>query len=98
MDVDTLITALAEAIAALPVDEQVEALNAARLALHEVSPLREHPVDLVLWVPAHEVEANDYNPNTVAVPGSAGSDRTVAAVIGRPARSARQPRTGRCRR
>ena len=38
------------------------------IALHEVSPLREHPVDLVLWVPAHEVEANDYNPNTVAVP------------------------------
>lgn len=61
--------ALAAEIAALPsVSEQVEALNAARAALHDVSPLRSHPIDLVLWVLVESVGANDYNPNTVASP------------------------------
>lgn len=59
---------LCNAIAALPPDEQIGALNVVRLALHQVSPMRHHPVDLVLWVPAERVEANDYNPNTVATP------------------------------
>jgi len=68
MDIETLTRQLAEAIGALPADERIDALNAARTALHEVSPMHMHPVDLVLWVPAHEVEANDYNPNTVAPP------------------------------
>lgn len=66
------ITALAEAlgarIAALPDTEQVAALNAARLALHAVSPFASEPVDCVLWVPVDHVTANDYNPNTVAPP------------------------------
>jgi hypothetical protein len=58
---------LAAMIAALPTDDaRLEALNEARKELHAVSPLRHHPIDLVLWVPAEAVEANDYNPNTVA--------------------------------
>ena len=28
----------------------------------------QHPVSHVIWVPASEVQANDYNPNTVALP------------------------------
>lgn len=60
--------ALVDVLSALPADERIDALNAARKALHEISPMRHHPVDLVLWVPAEEVEANDYNPNTVAAP------------------------------
>jgi ParB-like chromosome segregation protein Spo0J len=28
----------------------------------------DHPVSKVLWVPAHQVAANDYNPNSVAPP------------------------------
>ena len=60
---------LAEAIAALPTDaEQIDALNAARLALHAISPFAQEPVDCVLWVPAATVVANDYNPNIVAPP------------------------------
>ncbi len=47
---------------------QVDVLNALRRALHEVSPFAGHPVDLVEWVPAQTVEANDYNPNSVAPP------------------------------
>lgn len=65
---DDRIADLVEMIQALDGADKVEALNRARLALHAVSPFRAHPVDLVLWVPADQVEANDYNPNTVAAP------------------------------
>lgn len=59
---------LAAQLAELPDDERIAALNEVRTVLREVSPLRDHPVDLVLWVRAEEVLANDYNPNTVAPP------------------------------
>lgn len=49
-------------------ENRIEALNAIRKALHEVSPFKSEPVDCVLWVRAEEVEANDYNPNNVAPP------------------------------
>lgn len=63
-----LLTRLVGLLEHLPEAERVVALNEARRALHTVSPFRAHPVDLVLWVPASTVEANDYNPNTVAPP------------------------------
>lgn len=53
-------------ISALPISERVSALNEIRTALHAVSPFAD-PVDLVLWVPAGRVVANNYNPNKVAV-------------------------------
>lgn len=59
---------LATALAALPLAERVEALNAVRRELHRVSPFAAEPVDCVEWVPAETVEANDYNPNAVAPP------------------------------
>lgn len=34
--------------------------------IHEASPLKAQPVDRVRWVPIDMVEANDYNPNSVA--------------------------------
>lgn len=34
--------------------------------LHNVSPLKEQPIDRVRWVPIEKVQANDYNPNSVA--------------------------------
>jgi ParB-like chromosome segregation protein Spo0J len=60
--------ALASEVAELPTMERVEVINEIKRALHAVSPLREEPVDCVLWVPADTVEANDYNPNKVAPP------------------------------
>lgn len=60
--------ALVAALAALPETERIEAINDVRAAIHDVSPLREHPVDFVRWVPAEQVRGNDYNPNTVAPP------------------------------
>lgn len=60
--------ALCAELEQLPEAERIEVINQIRLALHEVSPLRNEPVDCVLWVPAEQVEANDYNPNKVAPP------------------------------
>lgn len=63
-----MVADLAAAIAQLPEDEQVNALNEARQALHDVGPFFGEPVDLVIWISAGEVVANDYNPNQVAPP------------------------------
>lgn len=48
--------------------ERVSMLNYIREQLHSVSPFQAEPVDFVKWVPADFVEANDYNPNSVAPP------------------------------
>jgi len=37
-----------------------------RAILHEHCPRKEHPVDLVRWVPIEKIFANNYNPNAVA--------------------------------
>src|SRR5574343_196173 len=60
--------ALIAELADLAPDDAIEAINAIKLALHEVSPMRDEPVDCVLWVRSEQVEANDYNPNQVAPP------------------------------
>lgn len=52
----------------LDVPGRVETLNAIKAELHRLSPFASEPVDCVLWVPAEEVTANDYNPNSVAPP------------------------------
>jgi len=52
----------------MTIDEQIDAINEIKLALHEVSPMRNEPVDCVLWVKNDTVHANDYNPNSVAPP------------------------------
>lgn len=67
--INDLTAQLAKAIAELPTaDERVEALNACRYQLHQVSPLQHHPVDYVFWKKSNQVEANEYNPNAVAPP------------------------------
>lgn len=47
---------------------RVELLNDLRVELARHSPFSSHPVDCVQWVRAVDVEANDYNPNSVAPP------------------------------
>lgn len=37
-----------------------------RALLHDISPHRGMPVDRIRWVPVEKVQANDYNPNSVA--------------------------------
>jgi ParB-like chromosome segregation protein Spo0J len=36
--------------------------------IHEVSPLKHHPVDFVAWEKSERIEGNEYNPNSVAPP------------------------------
>jgi len=74
--VDMCLPAIAS-LHGLPVEVRIEAINQIREALHEVSPFRDEPVDLVLWVPADEVGANDYNPNTVAPPEMRLLERSI---------------------
>lgn len=47
-------------------DEKIQALNHIRCCLHRFSPLRDEPVDCVMWVRTDEILANDYNPNVMA--------------------------------
>lgn len=49
-------------------DNKIEVINRIRIMLHEISPFKTEPVDLVLWVKNETVIANDYNPNSVAPP------------------------------
>ena len=48
--------------------DKIEVLNSIRVALHEVSPFKHHPVDCVIWEKSTEVESNEYNPNIVPPP------------------------------
>lgn len=64
MDLDKVIAE----INGLPLDEKVEAINAIRAKLHEISPFANEPVDFVRWVRLDNVKGNDYNPNSVAPP------------------------------
>lgn len=55
-------------LADIPLSDRVEALNEIRAELHRMSPFASEPVDFVKWVPKEAVQANDYNPNSVAPP------------------------------
>ena len=50
------------------ISELIECLNYIRSRLHELSPMKQHPVDCVLWVNREEIHANEWNPNHVAPP------------------------------
>jgi ParB-like chromosome segregation protein Spo0J len=79
---DDLVTRCAEIFRELdtmPLADKVEAINAIRMALHGHSPFASEPVDCVLWVPADKVQANDYNPNSVAPPEMKLLERSIDA-------------------
>ena len=67
IEIDTAISHL-EFINHLPIEKKVIALNEIRSALHNLSPFVTEPVDYVKWVLNTDVDANDYNPNSVAPP------------------------------
>ncbi len=52
----------------MPITQKIDTINKIRLALAEHSPFKTEPVDCVQWIKNTEVQANDYNPNTVAPP------------------------------
>lgn len=55
-------------IESLSVDAKVEIINTLKVMLHSISPMKNEPVDCVLWVKNESVYSNDYNPNAVAPP------------------------------
>ena len=65
---EQLRTMLTEQLGSGAIEQRVEALNAVRSVIAELSPFGTEPVDNVRWVPAASVSANDYNPNSVAPP------------------------------
>lgn len=67
-DFETRIKEICEQIELLPLDGRIEALNYVRQKLHEVSPFKNEPCDLVRWIKAGRIKANEYNPNRVARP------------------------------
>lgn len=71
--------ALCANIAALPEAEAITAINEVKQALHTISPFRDEPVDCVVWVPAGQIEGNDYNPNKVAPPEMRLLQRSIEA-------------------
>jgi ParB-like chromosome segregation protein Spo0J len=68
MTLDKLQIALTDFLNPLPLADKVASLNALRETLHNLSPFASEPVDFVKWVAADTVQANDYNPNSVAPP------------------------------
>jgi ParB-like chromosome segregation protein Spo0J len=47
-------------------DEKINVFEAIKELLHEMSPLKDQPVNRVKWVDINQVSPNDYNPNSVA--------------------------------
>jgi len=68
IDTAPLAALLDQMFEGLPLPEQVRLLNTCRRILGDYSPFRDEPVDHVEWVPSEEVQANSYNPNSVAPP------------------------------
>lgn len=68
LSVDEALADLVKALSALELDERIDAINEVKLHLHAASPMKDEPVDCVLWVKSDQVQANDYNPNRVAPP------------------------------
>jgi len=56
---------LLETLEELEENEQIEEIELVREILHRAHPINQ-PIDRVKWVNIDEVEANDYNPNSVA--------------------------------
>lgn len=59
---------IASQLLCLDMPERIKALNEVRQIIAKASPFNLEPVDCVIWVPAEQVKANDYNPNSVAPP------------------------------
>lgn len=62
------ISKIIDEIKSMSLDDKVKTINEIKKQLHEISPFKDEPVDLILWVKNEEVIANDYNPNNVAPP------------------------------
>lgn len=76
---ETLKQVIRDAFSGLDIDETVNLLNEVRETLHELSPFKNEPVDMVYWVKNETVHANEYNPNSVAPPEMELLERSIDA-------------------
>ena len=60
-------------------EAKVNLINEIREWIHELSPFKNEPVDMVYWVLNETVKANDYNPNSVAPPEMELLERSIDA-------------------
>lgn len=67
-DVSELAAKICAKLASMSDNANLDYQNEIKRMLHAVSPMKQEPVDCVLWVPNANVHANDYNPNSVAPP------------------------------
>lgn len=67
-DIEKLTTLLNEMFNYLTLNERIKLLNTVRRIVGVHSPFQNEPVDYIEWVPAVAVQANSYNPNSVAPP------------------------------
>lgn len=71
LSIDQLTELLSQKVSELSnVDDKIDTLNKIKLSLNEVSPLKHHPVDCVLWEKSENIEINSYNPNRMFEPES----------------------------
>ncbi len=69
MEISDLVKELCRKISEIKdIDRRIETVNLVRKSIHQVSPMKHHPVDFVFWEKSENVEGNDYNPNSVAPP------------------------------
>lgn len=68
MNAETISSEITLFLSGLNIEDRVSAINKIREAIHEMSPFASEPVDFVRWVKSERVQANDYNPNSVAPP------------------------------
>lgn len=48
--------------------EKIEIINKIKREIKQISPFESEPVDCVQWINSELIDANDYNPNSVAPP------------------------------
>lgn len=70
---------LLKELSQLELPELIEALNQVKLELHKISPFKTEPVDCVQWIRSDKIEANDYNPNSVAPPEMKLLEHSIAS-------------------
>ena len=73
----SLISEFVEKAEKLDVNSKVDVINKARALIHDISPFKSEPVDMVQWVKSDDVHANDYNPNSVAPPEMELLERSI---------------------
>jgi ParB-like chromosome segregation protein Spo0J len=69
---------LFEQLAHLGDEDRMDAINQMRVELHEYSPMKDNPVDCVLWIPQDEIKSNSYNPNAVAPPEMSLLEKSIS--------------------